>query len=76
MDLQVATQGECVPAECLRRNVIMCHTCDSSTPHIHIGPDAGLTTSYGYIWADRPWQTEIRNGLPTGWNGSLHRCLI
>src|SRR5258708_22208693 len=24
-----------------------CHTCDSLTPHIHIGPDAGLTMSYG-----------------------------
>src|SRR5260221_12595294 len=39
-----------------------CHTCDSSTPHICIRPDAGLTMSYGDIWADRPWQTKIRNG--------------
>src|SRR5258707_15507050 len=50
-----------------------CHTCDSSTPHICIGPNAGPTTSYGYIQVDRLWQTKIRNRLPTGWNRFLHK---
>src|SRR5258708_28375343 len=53
-----------------------CHTCDSSTLHICVGPNAGPTMSYSDIQADRPWQTEIRNGLPAGQNGFPHRCLI
>src|SRR5258705_5593196 len=51
-----------------------CHTCDSSTQHICVGPDVGPTMSYGYIQADRPWWTKIRNGPPAGWNGFPCRC--
>src|SRR5258705_13906078 len=52
-------------------NLCHCHTCGSLTPHICIGPDAGPTTSYGYEWIDRPWQSDARNRLLAVQNSSF-----